>query len=738
MYTMTENSETLKGVVNNITFRNEENCYTVARIITGRSGNISTVVGYIQHIVEGETMSFTGEWVTDPKHGRQFKIESYETVLPSTLEGIKRFLSSKYIEGVGEVTAERIVETFGEDIITVLDEHPKSLSKVPRISEKLAIRIGEAWKSHRRIRDIMIFLQSHDISAAYATRIYEKYKTDTVDKIRRNPYQLISDIRGIGFIKADDIARKLGLEQEAPERLRAGIMYSLGEFTDAGNTFVPRDRLLEKAAAVLDIDIYLVSNELTYLAETRKIVIEDDEVYHADLHDTEKSLAARLCTIARTQRRGTLPKQGDVDNALSEIEQSYGYSFAPRQREAILTAVLANAMVLTGGPGTGKTTTVQGMIALFERLGYSVLLCAPTGRAAKRMSEATGKEAKTIHRLLEYDPYRGRFSRDEAEPLLAHAVIMDEASMVDTELMAGFLRAVSPETTLVIVGDVDQLPSIGPGAVLRDIIRSEVLPVVTLTDIFRQAAQSRIVQSAHRINHGESPLLDNDHGGNFFFRRSDSPTEAARAIVDMVSRRLPKTYGFDPIGDIQVLTPMHKSETGVSNLNELLQERLNPPVSESRELKTGRWVFRCGDKVMQVRNNYDKLVFNGDIGRVADVDRKVGSLRVRFDDLVSYQGSELDDLVPAYAISVHKSQGSEFRCVVMPVTTQHFIMLRRNLLYTAVTRARDLVVLVGDFKALAIAVKNSSEHERFTALEKRLVAESAKTSINDLFDSDGK
>lgn len=735
MHAMTANLETLKGVVKNITFRNEDNCYTVARIITGRAGRISTVVGYIQHIVEGETMVFTGEWVIDPKHGRQLKIESYETVLPSSLEGVRRFLASKYIKGVGEVTAERIIETFGEDIMNVLDEHPERLSRVPKVSKKLAASIGEAWKNHRKIRDIMIFLQSHDISAAYATRIYEKYQADTVEKIRRNPYQLISDIRGIGFIKADDIARKLGLKPDSPERIRAGVMYSIGEFVDAGHTFVPRDKLLEQAAAILDIDIDFVSNELTYLIETRKVVLEEDEVYHSGLYDTEKSLAARLCAIARTQRRGKLPESGEVNKALGEIERSHGYEFAPQQREAIMTAVLANAMVLTGGPGTGKTTTVRGMIELFERLGYVVFLCAPTGRAAKRMSEATGREAKTIHRLLEYDPFRGRFSRDEAEPLQAHVVIMDEASMVDTELMAGFLRAVSPATTLVIVGDVDQLPSIGPGAVLRDIIQSKVLPTVTLTDIFRQAAQSRIVQSAHRINHGEMPLLDNDHGGNFFFRRTDSPSDAARAIVDMVSRRLPKTYGFDPIGDIQVLTPMHKSETGVANLNELLQERLNPSTGENLELKTGRWVFRRGDKVMQVRNNYDKLVYNGDIGRVVDVDRKGGSLRVRFDDLVSYQGSELDDLVPAYAISVHKSQGSEFRCVVMPVTTQHFIMLRRNLLYTSVTRARDLVVLVGDFKALAIAVGNSSEHERFTALEKRLVAEAAKSTMPDLFDS---
>jgi len=567
----------------------------------------------------------------------------------------------------------------------------------------------------------MIFLQSNGISPTYASKIYDRYKAETIDKLRSNPYRLIQDIRGIGFIKADHIAKNLGIGQESQDRVRAGIQYCLDDLIEKGHVFVPRSMLIEQTAAMLDLDADMVMEGVRFLTEGGWVISDEERVYRADLYRTECLLAQSLYLVASTRLSGRTITRADADKMLDDVERSRSIRFAPQQREAVITAVLSNCMVLTGGPGTGKTTTVLGMIDIFRKLKLSVLLCAPTGRAAKRLSEATGMEAKTIHRLLEYDPFRGRFSRNESTPLEAHVIIMDEASMVDTFLFADFLKAVNPYSKFIIVGDVNQLPSIGPGNVLRDIIASGCVTTVRLTDIFRQAASSRIVQSAHLINYGKQPLIDNDRTGNFFFIKKTDPAGVSAAIVDMVSRRLPARYGFDPVGDIQVLSPMHKSETGVANLNVLLHERLNPYRHSMPVIRKGGFDFRRGDKVMQTRNNYDKMVFNGDIGRIERVDSTGSSILVRFDDVVEYASSELDDLVPAYAISVHKSQGSEFRCVVMPVTTQHYIMLKRNLLYTAVTRARELVVIVGDTKALDIAVRNDQVSERYTTLAERLV-----------------
>ncbi|MCE5250322.1 ATP-dependent RecD-like DNA helicase [bacterium] len=716
---MTEtNLEVLKGIVRTITFRNEDNGYTIAKIEPEGKRGIVAVTGYVKLLCVGESVVFRGYWVNDPKYGKQFKFESYESVVPSTLDGIERFLSSKFIKGIGPVFAQKIVRKFGKDTIKILDESPERLSEVPGLNRTKVKAVIEGWKTHRHIRDIMIFLQSHDISPAYASKIYEQYGTETVDKMRSNPYRLIRDIRGIGFIKADQIAKKLGIGQQSPDRVRAGIMYGLDDLIDKGHIYVPRQMLIEQAAAMLELDAAEVIGELDFLKKNGSITGNEERIYRADLYKTECLLAQRLRLLASTSLPKTHPERSDIESEIGSIEQSRGIAFASQQREAILTAARSDCMVLTGGPGTGKTTTVLGMIDMFRRLRRTVVLCAPTGRAAKRLSEATGMEAKTIHRLLEYDPYRGKFSKNEGNTIAAHVVIMDEASMVDTVLMADFLGAVSPYSTLVIVGDVDQLPSIGPGNVLRDIIGSGTVSTIRLTEIFRQAASSRIVQSAHRINTGKLPFTDNEFSGNFFFIRKSDPAEVTSTIVDMISRRLPSRYGFNPVADIQVLSPMHKSETGVANLNALLQERLNPGRQGVTEFKKGGWVFRRGDKVMQVRNNYDKMVFNGDIGRIERIDS--AGVRVRFDEPVEYTGSEIDDLVPAYAISVHKSQGSEFRCIVMPVTTQHFIMLRRNLLYTAVTRARELVVLVGDVKALAIAVNNDQVSERYTSLAERL------------------
>lgn len=716
-----ENLETVKGIVRVITHKSEDNDFVIAKIEPPDGGKRIAVKGWIKHLSVGETVVLKGYWTTDKKWGPTFKFESYESVLPSSLDGIKHYLSSRYMKNIGPITAERIVNTFGTDTLRILDEEPDRIKEVPGISRKQIASIKSGWEKHRHIRDVMIFLRAHDISEAYASRIYEKYGEATVDKMRSNPYCLIRDIRGIGFIKADLVATKLGIAKDAPDRVRAGILHTIDELTDKGHVFVPYELLVDTAAETLDLDAAAVTQSLEKLAKSRFVIVEEGRVYPAELYTCETEVAQMLKSIAGGRRGGKIPERAELDTVIADIESKRGISFAEGQRDAIALAASSTLMVLTGGPGTGKTTTVLGIIDIFRRLRIPTLLCAPTGRAAKRMTEATGIEAKTIHRLLEYNPHNGRFTRTSGNPLSAGAIIMDEASMVDTRLMADFLRAVGGYTSLVIVGDVDQLPSIGPGSILRDIIISKSVPTVRLTEIFRQAQTSGIVRSAHLINAGRMPHTGNEHDGNFFFISMKEPGKIAESIVDMVSRRLPVRYGFDPISDIQVLSPMHKSETGVQNLNVLLQERLNPPNKGRSEIRRSGWTFREGDKVMQVRNNYDKMVFNGDIGRIVRIVRDRNAVRVKFDEIVEFEGSELDDLVPAYAVSVHKSQGSEFKCVVMPVTTQHFIMLKRNLLYTAVTRARELAVLVGDFRALAIAVKNEQISERNTSLAERLM-----------------
>jgi len=715
-----ENMETLRGIVKTITYHNEDNGYTVAKIEVENRKRPVAVTGNVKMLTEGETVVFNGYWVDDTKYGRQFRFHSYESVIPSSLEGIKRFLSSKFIKGIGPVYSKRIVEKFETDTIKVLDECPERLCEVKGISPKRVEAIKEGWASHRHIRDIMIFLQAHDISPAYASRIYDKYQDKTIDKMRKNPYRLIKDVRGIGFIKADQVATKLGIAKESLERIRAGIMYCLDNLIDIGHVYVPLTKLVETAAETLDLDTSLILDTIENLKKRKGIVANEERVYRSDLYELEVELSQHLKRILNTSHYGQRLKRTEIEAIINDIEKARGISFASLQREAVVKATNSNIMVLTGGPGTGKTTTILGLIDIFRYLKQSVMLCAPTGRAAKRLSEATGMEAKTIHRLLEYNPHSGRFTKNEGNLLGTHVVILDEASMVDTIIMTEFLRAVSPDTILIIVGDVDQLPSIGPGNVLRDIIDSGTIPTIRLREIFRQAASSRIVRSAHLINSGKMPFTDNEKSGNFFFIRTGDPVVISSTIVDMVARRLPARYGFDPVNDMQVLSPMHKSETGVINLNSLLQEKLNPFHSLSSEVHRGDWIYRHGDKVMQIRNNYDKMVFNGDIGRIVNIDTSKSLIKVQFDNVVEYSFSELDDLVTAYAISVHKSQGSEFRCVVMPVSTQHYIMLKRNLIYTAVTRARELVVLVGDMKALAIAIANDQVGERFTSLDEKL------------------
>jgi len=709
----------VSGIVRRITYRNDENGFTIAKLEDPNGGKRIAAKGFIKHLSVGESVVLGGYWKEDPKWGPTFQFESYEYVLPESLDGIRNYLSSTFMKGIGPKTADRIVETFGKDTIDILEKHPERLKEVKGLKKKQIDSLKLGWDRHKHIRDVMIFLRAHDISEAYATRIYEKYLDNTINVMRSNPYKLIDDIRGIGFIKADQLAMKIGLAKDSPDRVRAGVLHCLGEMADFGHVFALMQTLIEASVEKLDLDADLVSRMINHLKTIREIFVEDDRVYLRDLYNYEVDLAQLLKTILERPGKIERPERAKVESMIAEIERGRVIEFATKQREAIVKCALSKVMVLTGGPGTGKTTTVQGILDMFRRLKMPTLLCAPTGRAAKRLSETTGMEAKTIHRLLEFNPIHGKFTKNQGDQLEASAIIMDEASMVDTALMTEFLRAVREDTTLVIVGDVDQLPSIGPGNILRDIIDSHVFPTVRLTEIFRQAQASRIVRSAHLINQGKMPLTDNDHAGNFFFIPEREPAQVAATVVDMVARRLPMKYGFDPINDIQVLSPMHKSETGVENLNNLLRERLNPKTPLKAEISSGFRLFREGDKVMQIRNNYDKLVFNGDIGRVLKIE-KGPKMLVRFDTTVEFSGKELEELVPAYAVSVHKSQGSEFKCVVVPVTTQHFIMLKRNLIYTAVTRAREMAALVGDFKALAIAVKNDQVSERFTSLKMRL------------------
>ncbi|MBI4531040.1 MAG: ATP-dependent RecD-like DNA helicase [Candidatus Latescibacteria bacterium] len=710
--------DTLEGIIERVTFHNPENGYTVAKLFpTGRRSDLIPVIGTMASVTPGESVVLEGFWVSHPEYGRQFKIVSYRTVLPATVEGIRRYLGSGLIKGIGPVTARRIVATFGEQTIEVIDRDPDRLIEAEGIGPKRVAMIKRAWAEQKEIKDVMLFLSSHDVSTTYATKIWKEYGQRSIELVRENPYRLATDIWGIGFLTADRIARKLGIDPHSEKRIRAGILHVLREACDdEGHIYLPRDVLFDLCTKQLDIDHQKIEVCLAMLEQENALIIEEDRIYPRPLYYAEQGVAAKLHQLSQILH---LEPGADIGREINAIERATRLTFATNQREAIVKALSSHLLVLTGGPGTGKTTTIRGMIALFERRRKRILLAAPTGRAAKRLAETTGREAKTIHRLLKFTPQTMTFERNQESPLEADVVIIDETSMIDILLINNLLKAVPLMATLVLVGDVDQLPSVGSGNVLRDIIASGVVPVVRLNEIFRQAEASRIVVNAHFINKGEFPDLKNAPTSDFFFIERDDPDAVVTTILDLCVSRLPKRYGYDPIGDIQVLAPMYRGETGVANLNTMLQERLNP---EGVELRRGGMIFRVGDKVMQTRNNYTEEVFNGDIGRIVGIDLEDQDVRVDFDGVgvVSYDLPELDELALAYSVSVHKSQGSEYRAVVIPVTTQHYMMLQRNLLYTAVTRAKELVVLVGTKKALAIAVKNDRVAQRFTTLRERL------------------
>jgi exodeoxyribonuclease V alpha subunit len=715
--------ESISGSVERITFVNPDTGWTVARLRRPGRRDLVTVVGNMVALTPGESLTLEGKWEEDPRYGTQFRVESYQSESPSTVEGIRRYLGSGLIKGIGPKMAERLVDAFGDETLQVIEENPNRLYNLPGFGRSRVEAIKAAWDEQREIRNVMIFLQSHGIGPAFATRIYRRYGDQAIDQVRSNPYRLAVDIDGIGFLTADRIAARLGISGTAPERIAAGVVHVLQEASGEGHVFVPRSLLTESAAKLLDVDTVPVERAIEELVSEGRVVLEplsndDQAVYLKALHLAESQAAEGLNRLlcAPTSLRAF-----DADKALAWAQEQLDLELTGKQAEAVRAAVTSKLVVVTGGPGTGKSTIVRSVLAILAVLRARVALAAPTGRAAKRLSELTGHEAKTIHRLLEFSPREGGFQRHEERPLKADVVIVDEASMVDVVLMHHLIRAIPSPASLVLVGDVDQLPSVGPGAVLRDLIASEAPHVVRLDRIFRQAEGSWIVTNAHRINHGEMPEFPEGGGaGDFFFVRRDDPEEVRETLLDLCRRRLPYRYGLDPVDDIQVLAPMHRGPVGTQRLNGDLQELLNPnPIMLAR----GNQTFRLRDKVIQTVNDYDKDVYNGDIGRVERLDAEAGRLAVAFDGRrVWYEGVELDELMPAYAISIHKSQGSEYPAVVIPITTSHYVMLQRNLLYTAVTRGKRLVVLVGSAKALAIAIRNARPIDRWTGLAARCVA----------------
>ncbi len=707
----------LRGIVDRITFQNEENGYTVARLqvegSTAYDNRLATIVGEMLSINPGETVVLEGEWTTHKQYGAQFKIESYETVYPSTVEGMRRYLGSGLIKGIGPVTAKRIVNHFGKEALDVIERDPKRLVEVEGLGAKRAKWIIKAWEDQREIHNVMLFLQSHEVGTGYAVKIWKRYGHEAVELIRENPYRLSVDVWGIGFLTADRIAQKMGIPAHSDRRIQAGLLHVLNEAADKeGHVFLPEDALIESCAEALDVPVDAIAPCVAQLLSEESVVVDDKRVYLPHLYYAEQGAATRCYQLSQVQRI----ELGNIPAEIKVIEQRDGVTFAPRQKLALEKALSHNLLVLTGGPGTGKTTTIKGLIALLEARKKKIALAAPTGRAAKRMSEATGHEAKTIHRLLKFSPSEMTFEKNFENPLEIEALIVDEISMVDTVLMNSLLRAVPISASVVLVGDVDQLPSVGAGNVLKDVIASGIVEVVELNEIFRQAQTSRIITNAHAINLGEMPYLQNDRDSDFFFLEVSEPDQVVETVCGLCASRLPRTYRLDGIEDIQVLVPMYRGETGANNLNRVLQDELNP---KGQEMTRGGIRFREGDKVMQVRNNYDRDVFNGDIGRIQGIEDDI--FRVRFQDrIIEYEFSELDELVLAYAMSVHKSQGAEFRAVVMPLTTQHYMMLQRNLLYTAITRARELVILAGTKQALGMAVRNNRVAERHTTLTQRI------------------
>jgi exodeoxyribonuclease V alpha subunit len=719
----------LQGQIERITYTNDENGYTIARVKVRGQRDLITVVGNLMAPTPGEIIRMRGEWANHPKYGEQFKIVHYKSMVPASVYGIEKYLGSGLIKGIGPVMAKRIVRAFGKQTLDIIEKETERLVEVDGIGKKRIGMIQKAWDEQKEIREVMVFLQAHGVSSGYATKIFKQYGSRSIEVVKENPYRLATDIFGIGFVTADRIAEKLGFEKDSELRAQAGILYVLHELSDEGHVYYPYELLVGKCRGVLGVDREVITKAFGAVASDKRITIEDlnedieefkmnkKAVYLAKFYLPEASAATRLKALVNAPKS---IRKVDSEKAIAWVQGQLSIALARKQKEAVRSAVQNKIMVITGGPGTGKTTIINAVLKIFSKLKVKILLAAPTGRAAKRMSEATGYEAKTIHRMLEYSMQKGGFQRNEQKPLECDLLIVDEASMIDAILMHHLLKAIPQKATFILVGDTNQLPSVGAGNVLRDIIESGAVPVVELNEIFRQAKESLIIVNAHKINNGVLPSLKASKGklDDFYFVEQEDPDEVLKLIIDLVKKRIPQRFGFDPIDDIQVLTPMHKGTVGAGNLNIELQKALNP--GEDAIVRGSR-SFRVNDKIMQIRNNYDKDVFNGDIGRIKRVDQENHEVVMSFDGReVPYDLPDLDEVVLAYAVSVHKSQGSEYPAVVIPVLTQHYVLLQRNLIYTAVTRGKRLVVVVGARKALAIAVKNDKTQKRFTQLKYRL------------------
>ena len=741
----------IRCVVERITYQSPETGYSVLKCAVKNYNDLVTVVGNLVDANVGSVLLIDGNWKVDAKYGRQFLAESWEETMPATVFGIEKYLGSGLIKGVGPKFAKKIVQQFGTDTLEIIETDMQRLLEVPGIGKKRVDKIAKSWERQKEIKNVMLFLQDHGVSTAFAAKIYRQYGNESIPKVKENPFRLADDIWGIGFKTADSIAMKLGIGKEAFIRLRSGIMYTLSELADEGHVYAERDQLIKKASALLEAEDTSIIMTMDQMLKDEELIrerimvpqfapdevipedaakeIEKECIYLPPFYFAEvgvanklKKLSAepaadRLWVSLMKARQDTGNPELSVD--VEKIQNTVNMEYDEVQVEAIRRAATAKVLVLTGGPGTGKTTTTQGIIAAYRAFGLHILLAAPTGRAAKRMTEATGLEAKTIHRLLEFKPPEG-YEKNEETPLEGDVLIVDECSMIDIVLMNALMKAIPPHMRLILVGDIDQLPSVGAGNVLRDVIDSEVFPVVRLTRIFRQAQTSRIIMNAHKINAGQMPDISNGKNTDFFFMTQEDPEEAAKKIVELVHKKLPGYYRT-PASQIQVLTPMQRGVVGATNLNMALQEALNP---QGEGLRRSGFVYRPNDKVMQIKNNYDKEVFNGDIGIIESVDMQDRTLLVNFDGRsIEYDATELDELVHAYATTIHKAQGSEYPIVVMPVLMNHYVMLQRNLIYTGITRAKKILVMVGTKKALFYAVRNVTVTRRNTLLKERLTGE---------------